>query len=217
MRIGTRVAHTLTCACAVLGICLAVHADEKGDELRKQVRTAEKTAKTLSADYSVETVFGKTKTSEGGTVSLKKPLMVKMVQKGAAKSGLYSDGKHYVITAQGRQFAHGDASLKSLEGQPAPIMLFFGPGANADAMLAGAKSVRLVGAEVIDGVKCDVFELLIKELDMTVRLTANPDHLIVRSIVTMKPDGETLSVQTCTLKNVKVNGEIPDATFGLPK
>jgi outer membrane lipoprotein-sorting protein len=204
-------------ACATLLSRAPVRADEGGDALLKQVRAAEKSAKTLAADYTLETVFGKMKTAEAGAVILKKPLSVRMVQKGVAKSGLYSDGKHYVITSMGRQFAHGDATVKSVEGQPAPILLFFGPGSSIDSMLSGVKSVRKVGVETVDGVKCDVLEVTIKELDVSVRLAANPEHIVVRSEVKTKPDGETLSVQTCTLTHVKLNGEIPDAAFALPK
>jgi len=216
MQINPRAAVMLSCVACLLGSGVAGRTDEKGDALRTQIRTAEKSAKTLSADYSVEIVTGKTKTSETGTLSMKKPLMVKMEQKGAAKGGLYSDGKHYSITAMGKQLAHGDANLASLEGQPAPVLLFFGPGSNIDTMLQGAKTLRNAGTEMVAGVKCDILELTIKELDMSVRLAANPEHIVIRSEVKMKPDGETLTIQTCTLKNLKVNGDLPDASFALP-
>lgn len=196
--------------------CVPARGDVNGETLLKQIRVAERSANTLSATYTVDKLYSGDKNQERGSVSMKKPLMMRLQVADAQHEILVSDGKHYKVVADGKVAYGGDATIHTLDLGNPTIILFYGAGTSSDIVLSTSDSVRYVGTELIGGVKCEVVELAFsKPSPFTIRVSANPSHIVVRwRQVTVGPSHIGL---ICTFNNLKVNKDLPSSLFALPK
>ena len=197
---GLTIAIVLGTATVVIGGL--ARADAKGERLLKQIREAERSAKTLSATYTIDKLYGGEKSQEHGTVSMKKPRMMRLQIADAYKTLLVSDGKRFKLMGNGEVVNEGDTTLQNLDISSGALILFYGAGTSADMVLSAAELVQYAGTRVIDGIKCEVLNVTIgKPVPGNIRVYANASHIIIRY---QQMIGRPVQIgSTCTFKNSK--------------
>lgn len=201
-----------------------LRADQKAESILRETKIAFKNAQTLSASYrSFMKQNGQTANSSG-TLQLKKPGMGALRFSGPDKIIIAANGKTVYQTFPGNQYvkmSEAQGGLQSFAAKGLPIALFFGvmKSAIVDLSLPNLQSTY-VGAKTIDGVKCDVVQIVGKTpFNYVLKLFIRSDNrLMSRTEINAESNGTKL-FQSQDFLNYKLNAPIANGSFAmsLPK
>jgi outer membrane lipoprotein-sorting protein len=198
---------------AIAGVGPA-RADEKADALLKEIATATKATKTLTADITM------TMTGQGqnmkiqGKVRLKKPNLALIDLSKPFDQVIASDGKTvWMLMKSANQYTKEDADPQghNINSAAIPISLFF----DTQHMLGQFPSAkaRLLPPATVEGKSFQVIELTgDTPASYTMKLYADANMLITRIALEMT-QGAQKSQLTAALNNVQVGQPLADATF----
>lgn len=204
-----------------------VRADEKSDTLLKEVQTATRAVKTLTADLSMSESFkgtdGKDQSIKmAATLRLKKPNLARIdfAEGGPAKT-VASDGKSIYTLMPDNQYQKMtvDAQGKNITLEwAAPVSMFFTGQFSLFGTTPPATTTYL-GKQTIEGTEYDVVQLSdTKPFAYTGKLYINSAKLATRLDLEIKQADQTVKLDAI-LKNVKVDASLADTAFAyeLPK
>jgi outer membrane lipoprotein-sorting protein len=201
----------------------AARADEKADTLLKEVETATKAVKTLTADLSMSENF---KTPDGNehtvkmaaTLKLRKPNLARLdFSEGPFAKTIASDGKDVFTLVPGNRYQKTkvDAQGKNIDALwAAPVSMFF----SGQFSLYGADSkpaATYAGKQTIEGTEYDVVQLSgAKPFAYTGKLYIAPSKLATRLEMETTPQagGQAMKLDAA-LTNVKLNPPLTEAAF----
>lgn len=208
---------------AVLALTAAwpAHADEKSDALLKEVETATKSVKTLTADLSmsqgVTAADGKDqKMKMAATLKLKKPNMARIeFSEGGVAKTIASDGKNVYVLMQGNQYQKmkADAQGKNIDTLwAAPVSMFFSGQFSLFSSTTKSETTY-AGKQTVDGIEYDVVQLSgAKPFVYTGKLYIAPSKLATRLDLEIKQGEQSVKLDA-VLKNIKMNAPLTDAVF----
>lgn len=193
-------------------------ADEKGDSILRGAFTTLHAAKTMSADLVMRQEFGGQSFAYKGTVSLKKPNLMRFSVKAnfngrSISQHIVSDGKNLYQYAEGSpQYMRSEveANPKQMQGMwEGEVDAFFGGEKNAASI-----SADYAGTATVNGVNCDVVKAHEKTgQKRTITYTiGRADHLIYQMSFSQSANNQTLT-QTNTLTNIKLNADMQPSLF----
>jgi len=196
-------------------------ADEKADALLKEVETASKAVKTLTADLSMSQ---KAKDPNGkeesmkmvASLKLKKPNLARIdFTQGEFVKTIASDGKTLFTLMPGNQYqkAKVDADGKNIDTLwAAPVAMFF----SGRFTLMGAESkaaTTYAGKQTIEGTEYDVVQVSgTKPFAYSGKLYIAPSKLATRLDLEITGGGQKMQVDA-VLTNVKKNVPLTEAGF----
>ena len=219
IRHHSRLAQAGVLALLALGT-MPAHADEKGEALLKEVETATKAVKTLSADLtmslSAKDAEGRDQTVKtAAAVKLKKPNFARIeFAPGKLPKAIASDGKNlFTLMPDNRyQKIPVDAQGKNIEAEwAAPISMFFS--GRFDGYGGDKPAPAYVGKQTIEGSDYEVVQTSsVKPFIYTTKLYIAPSKLVTRMEMQITQNKRTFNY-SAALKNVKVDAPLSDAAF----
>ena len=201
-----------------------LRADQKAESILKETKIAFKNAKTLSASYRSSVKQNGQTANSSGTLQLKKPGMGVLRFAGPDKIIIAANGKTVYQTLPGNQYvkmSEAQGGLQSFAARGLPIALFFGVMKSSLVDLSlPTLHPTYVGAKTIDGVKCDVVQIVGKTpFSYALKLFIRSDnHLMSRMEINAESKGKKL-FQSQDFLNYKLNAPIANGSFAisLPK
>lgn len=196
---------------------LPARADEQADALLKEVATATKAAKTLSADLTLsQEVKGQPMKMEG-KVKLKKPNLARIELGPPANQTVVSDGKTlWMYMKSDNQYLKRNADVNGLNmfaPGAFPVSMFFNPEFTGLANNLADYKMRVADKETIGGKECQVIEATAeKPISHTIKLYVSPAKLVTRSTIDLKQGQDTIKL-TADLSNVQVDQPLTTAAF----
>jgi outer membrane lipoprotein-sorting protein len=195
------------------------YADEKTDALLKEVETATKAAKTLTAELSLSQSAQGQSMKSTGTIKLKKPNMARISLGKPVGQTIASDGKDLFTLRDGmnqyQKMAPGAFGSNIQALWALPINVFFAGGLVENLGIGGLKFANpaLVGNEKRDGTEYQVLQTVNgPDGAQKFRFFVAPSKLITGVAIEMKQGQNTIKYDAF-LSNVKVGQEIANANF----
>ena len=206
-------------ALALMG-ARAAQADEKSDALLREVETATRSVKTLTADLSMsQSMKTGVQTPQivkmAATLKLKKPnfALIDFTQGAYAKT-IASDGKNIYTLLPNNQYqkAPADALGKNIESLwAAPIGMFFS--GRFQSMSGGKPTTTYLGKQTVEGTEYDVVKFSDpKPYPYVSTLYIAPNKLATRLEMELNQDGRAIKLDA-VLRNVKTDVALPAAAF----
>lgn len=190
-------------------------ADEKGDGLLREALSNLKAAQSLTADISYAVALegaAQVVPAYKGTISLKKPNLLRAEMKGTRGMVYVSDGKN--------SYNYSEGSKQYFKRPlPDPLTTVAGPwGTEINAFFGGEKLMPpegavVAGTEKIGDVECDLVKATQGTQSATVYAIGKADHCIYRTVMTVNLGNNRKYTRTVALSNLKRDVEIADDTF----
>lgn len=208
--------------CAALAAWAALppaHADDKATELLKEVRTATKAAKSLTADLSISQIGGGRDMKASGTVKLRKPNLARVEIGAPINLAIASDGKDtYMVMKDQNMYQKkaADANGANIDAVFAvQVPLFFTAGTTDTPKALG---ISLANSKFAGTEKRGTLEYQILEVsqgatgEQKFRFFVAPSNLITGMTYEAGQGGRSVKL-SCFLDNVKLNQDISTTAF----